>query len=205
MNTENVSENPVLIPITVDVERNIDGYPMVRCSYFSIQSEDPLSNLTLNTDLFRAPILSLNLEAILIGSPNEGINFSSVQDINDMYDYIEDQENLFVDINDIWVPVEWFGEVEIKQGMIFRIPDHLFSLCWKLRNDRISTEELYAQTAGLPKREDKELISPQAVVQLRYSEEETGAFADWTRTQIEESRAIYQNNKENALTKKSDE
>lgn len=181
-------EKPAMIPIISDAVRNIDKHQMVRCSYFTIQSDDPLSTLTLNTSSFDSPTLLLNLEAILIGSPGNYECFEKPQDIIELYNFVEDREDLFIDISDIWVPLEWFGEMEIKQGMLFRIPDSYFSLCWKLRNDRISTEELYRDSSLYNQAHDTSKQREPIVV---YAEEETAAFAAWTKMQIEQSRERY--------------
>ncbi len=91
-----------------------------------------------------------------------------------------------------------FGKVKIKQGMLFRIPDYYFSLCWKLRNDRISSEELFGHIG----RDyiNQATVSPPHPL-LQYSSKETSAFKRWTKRQIEESRKIYKANKSEALKK----
>ena len=192
------SDKATLIPIITDAVRNIDGYKMVRCSYFTIQSDDPLSNLSLNNSGFESPAILLNLEAILIGAPNEQKMFNGIKDITALYDYVESNDNLYIDLNDIWVPLNMFGTGDITQGMLFRIPDYYFSLCWKLRNDRISAEELYGHIG----RDylDQTTASPPHPL-LQHSRKETNAFKRWTKKQIEESRKIYKANKSDTLKK----
>lgn len=177
------------IPIIVDVERNIDGIKMIRCSYYSIQSDEPMPNWSLNIGRNNAAMLLLNLEAILLGSPDSPDNFRNVNDIDAMYYLVEEHEGLFVDINDIWVPKRWFGKDDLKQGLLFRISQESFSWCWKFRNDVISAEEFLAF--------EKEMKDSY----LRFSEEETNAFYMWTEKQILQSRDIYQEKREQYLQK----
>ncbi|TAJ13759.1 hypothetical protein DMA11_07850 [Marinilabiliaceae bacterium JC017] len=181
--------NICLVPVITDVVREIDGIIMMRCSYFSINSYDSLFGWNLQIRQLRLPILLLNLEAIIIGGPH-GNGFNNPNDISAMYDSIEEEGNLFVDINDIWIPLTWFSEEEmpeeiIPQGRVYRIPSNLFNLCWQFRNDRIDVNEL-------PE------LTPEE--QLRHSDEETQFFAEWTNTQVEESRTAYQQNREDGLT-----
>ena len=192
------AEQAALIPIITDAIRNIDGYQMVRCSYFTIQSDDPLSHLSLSNSGFDSPAILLNLEAILIGAPNDQKRFNGIKDINALYEYVESNDNLYIDLNDIWVPIKMFGTEKITQGMLFRIPDYYFSLCWKLRNDRISSEELFGHIG-------KDYLDPATESPphplLKHSKKETNAFKRWTKRQIEESRKIYKANKSEALKK----
>ncbi len=194
----NTANEPALVPIIVDVERNIDGYRMIRCSYFAVQSDEPLPNWRLRVGEFDSPILLLNLEAILLGAPSNPDGFGNVEEINAMYDYIEKHDELFVDINDIWVPIEWFGNIEIKQGLLFRIPADQFSICWKLRNDKISVEEMFLDEDVQDEDVKSKLIQQP---HIEFSESETSVFEQWTNMQIEQSRAQYNERKEMALKK----
>lgn len=187
-----ISEKTITIPIIVDVERNIDEYQMIRCSYYTIQADEPITNLQLNIGDIDSPIFLLNLEAILIGAPNKTNRFETVQDIAAMYAYVEQYDELFVDINDLWVPVEWFGQVNVKQGMIFRIPADRFIRCWKLRNDRISTEEMF-RDEDVKKDAIRSKFLKKPIVE--YSEE-TDVFIQWIQDQINQSRDRYNKNKE---------
>lgn len=187
-----------LIPILVDVERNIDEHQMIRCSYFSVQSDEPLPDWNLRIGKFNSPILLLNIEAILLGAPNETRVFKDHSDITAMYDYIESQDELFVDINDIWIPVEWFGGIKTKQGMVFRISQDLFTHAWKFRNDKIVADELMeSANVKTAMEQSKSTQSPMVI----FSEEETYVFTDWTKSQIEESRSRYDERQRKSLEK----
>ncbi len=185
-----------LIPIIADVERNIDGYKMLRCSYFAVQSDEPLPDWNLRAGEFSSPILLLNLEAILLGAPNETRTFASKEDVTAMYDYIEKQDEMFVDINDIWVPVEWFGGLKIKQGMVFRIPQDLFILAWKFRNDKIYAKELFGHKQV---RKAKKLGKTTKSAMISFSDKESRAFTGWTNLQIEESKKKYEKHRAKML------
>lgn len=192
LEVKQISEKIISIPIIVDVERNIDEYQMIRCSYYTIQADEPITDLQLNIGDFDSPIFLLNLEAILIGAPNKTNRFETVQDIEAMYKYVEQYDELFVDINDLWVPIEWFGKVKIKQGMVFRIPAERFILCWKLRNDRISTDEMFLDEDVRKKAIVSRFLQKPVV---EYSDESV-VFGNWIQDQINQSRDGYNKNKE---------
>jgi len=177
------------IPIVTDVIRNIDGLEMVRCSYFSFQSDTPLPDWSLTLSRSTYPILLLNIEAILIGPIRDGDRFRNLEDIESMYDYADENEGLFVDINDIWVPLTWFRRSKIEQGMVYRIPQDRFIHCWQLRNDNISIEEFISINENIVE------------FDTRFSEEETLVFKDWVEKQISRSKEIYRENRESYLKK----
>ncbi len=179
---------PLLIPVITDVERNIDGVNVVRCSYYSVRSETPLPNWTINVLGISSRMLIIDLEAILVGPPDKDV-FNSIEEIDLMYDFVENNEGVFVDINDIWIPTTWFGNINIKQGLVFRIDQEKFTLCWKLRNDYISYDEF-----ELGCKEIEELF-------IIFSGSETSIFEKWTRKQIEDSKEIYQGSREIYLKK----
>lgn len=186
------------IPVIADVERNIDGYLMMRCSYLSIQSDEPIADLDIETGDLSFPVLLINMEAIILGTPGSSHKFASVEEIEQLYDYVDGQDHLFIDINDVWIPSAWFGKMEIVQGMLFRMPVEAFNRCWKLRNDRISSEEMFADEDV---REEAVIEKYQENPRVIYSEEESMTFFNWTTYQIEESRRIYKENKDESLQK----
>ena len=181
------------IPIITDAIRNIDGSNMVRCTYFSIQSDHPAPGWTLTPVTTEASpsMILLNFEAILVGPPQYSDIFRDDKDIAAMYDFIEKHEELFVDINDIWVPHEWFDHEKIDQGLVYRITLETFQWCWKLRNDVIASES-FRNLAE----QQKDPEPP-----LRYSEIETRAFKSWTENQMSHSQQIYHDNRERYLQK----
>ncbi|WP_282042712.1 hypothetical protein [Winogradskyella flava] len=184
-----MGQKKLSIPIATDVDRNIDGVEMIRCSYYSVQSDSPIPNWSISTVDNNASILLLNIEAILLGPTNKGDEFDSVEDIDSMYIFAEQNQGLFVDINDIWVPFHWFGVEKVEQGLVYRISQEKFSLCWKLRHDYISFDEFNTE------------IAYQEDIKLRFSQKETNAFNDWTKAQIFRSREIYQESRGEYLQK----
>lgn len=193
--TENITNSTV--PIITDVVRNIDGYEIVRCSYLSLHSDGPNPNWSLNIDGLQSQILLVNLEAIVIGSLKDGSHFHSLSDIEQLYAFAENNEGLFVDINEIWVPFDWLGKKTIEQGLLFRIPVEYFSMCWKYTNGSISSQELFEEELTLRKESNIDSI-------VSFSEQETEAFNTWTKKQIDESIEIYQSNRKDYLAKISE-
>ena len=182
------------VPIISDVIRIIDGYEFVRCSYLSLQSDSPIPNWNIILNGITSQILLVNLQAIVIGSPRNGSHFNNLSDIEQLYSFAENQEELFVDLNEIWVPFSWLKLKKIHQGLLLRIPAEYFSICWKFTNGTISTQILFEESENLKKELDSDTI-------VAFSEEETRAFSIWTEKQIQESIEIYHANREEYLTK----
>lgn len=177
------------IPIVTDVIRLIDGIQMVRCSYYSIQSDSPIdqwSNSLLKTN---RRILLLSLEAIITGPIEYASRFDTVAELESVYDFADMNEGLFIDINDIWVPHSWFGRSEVNQGLVFRIAPTDFVACWQMRHDKISTEAF------------SKFIENRREAFIEFSEQETIVFEAWTKKQIEQSRDIYKSNRTEYLKK----
>lgn len=195
--TKEKDSETVKIPIIYDAIREIDGIPMLRCTYYTVQTDEPLSNWSLDLENKTYPILLLNLEAIIIGAPQSLKMFRNPFDIDGMYELIEDNTDLFVDINDIWVPHSWFKYREYNPGSVFRLRRDLFTYCWRYRNDQISMHEFI---------ENKSIINLKILAEekqqsmLDYSEEESIAFQNWSSTQIQKSQEKYRENK-NKLNK----
>ncbi len=178
----------VKIPIIYDTIRNIDNHKMLRCNYFSVQTDEPLPNWHLGINNESYPILLLNLEAIIIGAPKSPELFRNPLDIDDMYNSIEENTDLFVDINDIWIPQDWFKLGNFIPGSVFRISQKLFTSCWKYRNDQIDVNEFIS---SFNEKEDG-IIS--------FSEDESAVYNEWTKLQIQQSQEIYRQN-QNKLKK----
>lgn len=189
------------IPVIADTIRNIDDFDMVRCLYYSVQSDDPLPNWSLTMQGSHFPILLLNLEAIIMGPPNDALVFNRASDVNEMYNFIEEQTQLFVDINELWIPIKWINN-NIKQGMVFRIPPTLFTLCWQFCNNRISVSDLFDNVKAIEPNDQSFSVSGGMVA---YSDHETRVFNEWTNMQIEQSQKNYHNNKHLKLKKKNND
>ncbi|NND34132.1 MAG: hypothetical protein HKN76_16210 [Saprospiraceae bacterium] len=185
------------IPLVVDVIRMIDGYEMVRCAYYSIESETPLLDTEIEIEGKNNPFLFIQMEAIFLGSPDRLDHFNSTSDIDAMYEFAERHDGIFVDINDVWVPLTWFDQTEIKSGMVFRIPIDKFISCWKFRHNHIAVEVFLAEEIKEIRTKQKALARPYLV----HSKGETSTFEEWTQQQISQSREIYQNNRDNYLQK----
>lgn len=178
------------VPLVVDAVRNIEDHEMVRCAYYAIASDAPVLDANVRVDGTNRPFLFMQLEAIFLNPPSTKDQFDSVDAVDAMYEYAAQYEGLFVDINDIWVPLAWFGYEDIRPGRLFRITIDDFINCWKFRNDQITVAVFL-----------EESFSKRDIPRLYYSEEETAAFKAWTERQIALSREIYHQNRDSYLQK----
>ncbi len=181
---------PTTVPLVVDAIRSIEDHEMVRCAYYAIASDAPVLEANVQVDGTNRPFLFMQLEAIFLNPPDTQDQFDSIEAVDAMYEYAARYDGLFVDINDIWVPLTWFGYEDIRPSRLFRIAIDDFIHCWKFRNDQITIDVFLAESYS--KRDGPSLY---------YSEEETAAFKAWTERQIALSREIYHQNRDNYLPK----
>jgi len=170
----------VSIPIMIDDVKKNDNFKMSRCTYFSIASNLP------STEITRDPVL--NIPSFMIGFtslicyPSGHSNlFDKPEEISNLFEAVEKVEGLYVDINDIWLPNFVFDEVNCKRGSVFRILPELFKLAYDYQNGVVSEDEF------IKKCEEKNFPT-------EYSPEETGAFRKWGLEQIEHARKYYKDN-----------
>ena len=76
---QQITEEATLIAHITDAIRKLDGYEMLRGSCFSIQSDDPLSNLRLYNSGFDSPALLQSREAMLIHGSNQSQAFMELR------------------------------------------------------------------------------------------------------------------------------
>lgn len=54
----------ITVPLIVDAVRNFDGLEMVRCMYFSIETDLPFPDWHLSLGKFQIPVILVGLSAI---------------------------------------------------------------------------------------------------------------------------------------------
>lgn len=171
------------IPVVVDAIKQQDDFSMTRCSYFCIQSEAPLFPGTLNLHAPDVPVVMMNLTAIII-APTAAMNrFTSPEEFRDLFEYVEHDDEVYIDTNDIWLPNSLFGKRMPKRGSVYRVGSDLFVQALRYRNEEISDFLYLTQTDGMQK-------------ELFFSEEETAALSQWSESEIDQVRTEVRANPE---------
>jgi len=182
------SPNPT-IPVIIDsIKRS--GAPLTRCSYFSIECDEPAADWNLTIEDKSYPFLMLGLSGVIYAAADGG-PFTSPRKIEDLFGGVENDPRLFVDSHDIWLPsglFENFGVGIFARQSLFRIGLELFRLALEHRNSRLTTDHFINRALGLAaensgsKRGGSEAVA--------YSETETLAFKTWVQSIISETRDL---------------
>lgn len=176
------------VPIIIDDIKEYEGFKMSRCCYFSIEFDDLGEDWVLGFSNMAIPFMMIGLQGIISSPVGNYGSFNTASDIEYLFNLIEGNDNgLYVDVNDIWVPNSAFKDEEyFKIGSTYRMGYELFRLCYNFRNQRISKTEFLES-------------SIEYTGQLDYSKIETESFRTWEKNQIEEARINYEENREMAL------
>ena len=172
----NTASGPALagaaVPVVVDAIKQQDDFSMTRCSYFCVQSETPLLPGTLRMYAPDGPVVMMNLTAVIVAPAADRNRFTSAGEFRDLFEYVEKDDELYIDTNDIWLPNSLFGKRMPKRGGVYRVGAALFVQALRHRNEQISDSLYLAQTGGLQQ-------------ELLFSEEETAALSQWSIIEID--------------------
>lgn len=173
----------ITVPLIVDAVRNFDGLEMVRCMYFSIETDLPFPDWHLSLGKFQIPVILVGLSAIIITDSSMGNVFTSKKRIDDFFRTVEEDLGLTVSTNDIWFPVSHMSEYP-KPNSLFRVELSLFLKAHKKRSTETSWEP-------------DEIISDKPLI--TFERKETKAFLNWTQKQVEIVKLKSNEHPENTL------
>jgi hypothetical protein len=159
------------VPVIVDDVKQHTRFAMTRCTYFSIECDQPSPGWTLSLNRAHIPFYMLGLSGIVLSPPGNNHEFSSAPDIRRLFDDIETNEHLFVDINDLWLPNECFPDSELARGAVYRVGPRLFDLAFQFRHDLLPQHEF-------------EMLAREFSHEVSFSTGETEAFQHWSNEQI---------------------
>jgi hypothetical protein len=173
------------VPLFLDSMNPSGSATFVRCTYFCIDCQMPQAGWSLELNGGSLPILLLGMSGIIL-SPLEGGSFTNPQQIERLFDAIEQTDGSMVEVNDVLVPAWLLLGREQTRGEVFRADFDFFRTAFAFRSGRLSNEEYLRQT--------ERAHSP-----LVFSAEETLAFRTWERNIINEVKRDYPKNSELAL------
>lgn len=181
MKAKSGEEKMPSIPVMVDDVKEFKNFRMTRCTYFSIECDTPSAEWLMELKDREVPFYLFGLSGIIrepIGAKTE---FDSSQAIDELFEIIEKIPELFVDINDIWLPNFLFENTPTERGTVYRIKERLFLEADSFRDDRISMDRFLK-------------ICEKLRDQISYSDTETKSFKGWASHQVEMAKNIFPKN-----------
>lgn len=173
-------KKPLTIPVIIDDVKDQPGFQMSRCSYFSIASNVPSPDITLDprTNL---PSIMVGFISVICRPSNRSPLFDKPEKLSGLLERVEKNQGLYVDINDLWLPNFIFDEENRKRSCVYRIDIELFRLAFNYQNEAISDNDFIKYCRDMKLTAD-------------FSPKETKAFFKWGREQIEHARKYYKEN-----------
>jgi len=173
-------KKPLTIPVIIDDVKDQAGFQMSRCTYFSIASNVPSPDITLDRRI-NLPSIMVGFISVICRPSNRSMLFDKPDKISGLLERVEKNQGLYVDINDLWLPNFIFDEENRKRSSVYRIDTELFRLAFNYQNEIISDEDFIKFCRDMKLTAD-------------FSPKETIAFSKWGREQIEHARKYYKEN-----------
>ena len=104
--------------------------------------------------------------------------FRSPDEIAALFEEVEANPGLSIEIEDLWIPVSWLSRGrEPERGDVFRLRLPLFQTAYRFRIEDISQQDF--------------LHTTEWTGSVSYSAEETAAFRAWAQGTIQDAVAVY--------------
>jgi hypothetical protein len=187
------------IPVLIDDVKSLDGFNMTRCTFFTIDAEAAVDDWVALLRGRGIPFLLMGLSALIHRPEVDVRRFSESDQIDSLFNRIEQSGGLVVESGHIWLPNEMFGmygketkhrspnDPAVQRGAVWRISVGLFQMALQFEREVFSSEQytedcLAALKAELPA--------------LEYSADESDVFRSWSAAQIEAARIQYYRQRE---------
>ena len=175
------------VPVVVDAVRDIEGNRMARMTYFVVASVVPEPMWQLDPGpASQYSLEALGLVGVICGPDRRTALFRLEGEIGALFQDIESNEDLSVELEDVWVPLDWFSPgTNPERGQVYRLRLDAFREAYRFRSEEATAAHLVeaAPSGG-----------------AIYSPEETNAFREWAKSQITEARSAYPKDETLALS-----
>jgi len=126
------------VPVSIDSVWGSQAIAFSRCTYLTVECDEPGSLWTLGTSGSRVPFVMLGLAGIVIGGVSDSGPFTSFQDIDALYNMVESRPGLDVGSGEIWLPRSCFDDSHRpRRGDIFRVRSTLFRDAYALQDGQM--------------------------------------------------------------------
>lgn len=182
------------IPVLIDDVKTLDAFAMSRCTYFSIDAEAAVDDWVTLLRSRGIPFLIMGVSTVIHRPEVDVLSFGTPDQIDSLFNRIEQTDDLIVETGHIWLPNEMFDDYRkrgkhrtnttgsMARGAVWRISFDLFRQALRFERDLISSDQFIL--AGRSLLRENQLA-------LSYSAEETQVFASWSAAQIEAARSHY--------------
>ena len=182
---------PLSVPVTIDDVKQRTDFAFTRCEYFTIQCDTPSPDWVLGLQNRQIPFMMLGLSGIIFQPSLEEPYFTSPHQIETLFDGIEENEAVYVDTADLWLPTALVRKVvprgrDQMRGVTIRIYDQFFQEAVAFRNGTIDQTRF-------------EGVAHELERTVTYIPEEDKAFHQWHRLQLGSAIDAYPKNRELAL------
>lgn len=164
------------IPVIIDDVKKYPHFNMSRASYFVVTSFEPMVEWNVYSGR-SLPISIVGIEGIIHEPLGRYRYFRNADLIDELYRTLEIENRTIIDVNDLWIPNEILP-ADVQGQQVYRVGLSYFFEALSYRNGGRSTEHFIE-------------ISLQFHKTIRYSEDETNAFAEWQKRQINGARENY--------------
>ena len=167
------------IPVIIDAVKNLEHH-ITRCVYFTIEAILPEAVGFLSHEGLNVPFWMLGLSGVICQPDDTSKLFEKPEQIDTLFNQVEDIEGLVVAISDTFFPTSLFNKDETEQlrGSVYRVGLELMSLSFQFRLDHIEYKQFVSKCNKLKKN-------------IRPSTSETDVFQKWSQNQIDRSKENY--------------
>ena len=166
------------VPIVIDDVKHFKTFSMSRCTYFSVECDTPSLGWVMEMRKRKIPFLMLALSGIIYQPMKAAKKFDTPEKFEDLFETVEENPDVYVDTNDLWLPNFVFDKKNLKPGSVFRISFSFFMAGYGFRNQMFSKKEFIEQCK-------------KSKFTARYSAKETKALQLWHNMQVDEAKARY--------------
>ncbi len=167
------------VPVIVDAIKNLD-HEITRCIYFTIDAVLPESPSLVTIDSVNIPLLIIGLTGIICQPDHNNTLFENPDQIDSLFNRIEDMEGTIVSVSDIIFPTSILkiNEKGPRRGDVYRVGHKLMYLSYLFQTERIEYKDYFIECEEHQQ-------------QVKSSPLETRTFRTWSKLQIDRSIENY--------------
>jgi hypothetical protein len=158
---------PPDVPVFVDAVIASEDFPIVRCSYLTLEIEEPAPNVQVSLAVFATPMSPLLLALwAVVRQPVHATHFTRPGHFAELFDRVESTPGWSIETNDLWLPSDLFRARVPAPGEVYRLGTRLFAIAVRFRHGAMERNRFVA-------------IAHDLVRDLSPSPAETDAFQQW--------------------------
>jgi hypothetical protein len=186
---------PFDIPVLLDDVKHLDNFTMTRFAFFTIEAATAIDDWVTLLRVRDIPFLLIGISSVIHRPDLEATRFTSPEQIDRLFNVIEEIEGLVCETAHIWLPNflfeggdKWDLSLGLEnspatRGAVWRVSFGLFQNALRFRQEVISAARFSEACHAL-------LTYSKAPV--THSPKETAVFREWSIAQIDAARYNYE-------------